>query len=79
VGQLYFISAGDEFAGIPETSSCFTRQHISSKRNQEYGPAGKVIDFSELHMSLIFFALFQGEAKIGDFSSWSKVSVSPNR
>src|SRR6185295_126433 len=56
VGQLHFISAGHKFAAIPQTSPCFTGEHIGGKSNEKHYPSGNVIDFSEIHKGVDFEA-----------------------
>ena len=54
--------AAYKLAAIPQATARLAREHIGGKRDQEYSPSGKVIDFLEVH-NTVSFALILKESK----------------
>jgi hypothetical protein len=69
VGDLEFITAGDEFAAIPEAACGFHGHDIDGTGDDSYDPANNVIHSFEAHMHVFLRVL------TGVLVKWAKDAI----
>jgi hypothetical protein len=55
VGDLEFVTAGDELTAIPEAAGGFHGHYIYGCCEEADDPSGDIVDFSETHESFFCF------------------------